>query len=124
MDPNKLEQLETIRKFLEKDDIPGLNRFIEKINSLVKKDEDFQDIFAEVKDKNYEQALFLAEDIIYEIKDADMHGDFEEVEDLEMEDFNQDDDFLIEGEENFEDINVDSFDDLSYLDEKDEDDNF
>ena len=122
MDQNKLERLEAIRKYLEKDDQEGLNRFLDKIDGSVKKDEDFQDIIAEIHSRNYEQALFLTEDIIYEMKDADMKGDFEEVEELDADEFNDEDDFMIEGDENFEDINVDSLDDLSLFEEKDDDD--
>lgn len=122
MDQNKLERLEAIRKYLEKDDQDGLNRFLDKIGVIVKKDEDFQDIIAEVRSKNFEQALFLTEDIIYEIKESDMKGDFEDSEDFDAEEYTEEDEFLISEEESFDDINVDSLEDMTYYEDKEDDD--
>ena len=120
MDQNKLERLETIRKFLEIDDHQGLNRFIDRIAPNVKKDEDFQDIIEEIKSKNFEQALYLTEDIIYEIKDSDFDQDYED--EISIDDFEEKDDYGIDEDSDFEDLKMNDFDDLDFIDDKDEDD--
>jgi hypothetical protein len=116
MDIKKLEKLENIKNFLENDDIGALNRYVEKIKPLIKSDEDFEEIFQELKDKNYDQALLVTEDIIFEMKgqSRDSDEDFEDVADFE-----EDDDFIYNGkEEDFGDIGMD---DGSYFDDKDDD---
>jgi hypothetical protein len=122
MDQKKLERLENIKNYLENDDIVGLNKYIERIKPTVKEDEDFQDIFEELKNKNYDQALFLTEEVIYDTDsgDDDYDDDFNKVD---LEELDQKDDFIFDSpEEPFEDFNEEQFDDdLSYFDEKDDD---
>jgi hypothetical protein len=116
MDIKKLEKLENIKNFLENDDIGALNRYVEKIKPLIKGDEDFEEIFQELLGKNYDQALLITEDIIYEMKgqSRDTDEDFEDVADFE-----EDDDFMYNNkEEDFGDIGVD---DGSFFDDKDDD---
>ena len=116
MDIKKLEKLENIKNFLENDDIGALNRYVEKIKPLIKSDEDFEEIFQELKDKNYDQALLVTEDIIFEMKGQSRDSD-EDYEDVA--DFEEDDDFIYNGkEEDFGDIGMD---DGSYFDDKDDD---
>jgi hypothetical protein len=122
MDQKKLEKLENIKNYLENDDINGLNKYVERIRPNVKDDEDFQDIFEELKNKNYDQALFLTEEIIYDTDTGeDNYGD--DFEKLEIDDFDQKDDFIFDApEENFEDFNEEQFDDdLTYYEDKDDD---
>jgi hypothetical protein len=122
MDQKKLEKLENIKNYLENDDINGLNKYVERIRPNVKEDEDFQDIFEELKNKNYDQALFLTEEIIYDTDTGeDNYGD--EFNKLELDDFDQKDDFIFDApEENFEDFNEEQFDDdLTYYEDKDDD---
>jgi hypothetical protein len=128
MDQKKLEKLENIKNYLENDDINGLNKYVERIRPTVKSDEDFQDIFEELKNKNYDQALFLAEEYILEADDADFEDDFDK-EDLD--DFSAKDDLLMdEPGENYEDFaedfnddltEEDQFDDLPFYEDKDDD---
>lgn len=122
MDQKKLERLENIKNYLENDDIVGLNKYIERIKPTVKDDEDFLDIFDELKNKNYDQALFLTEEVIYDTDSGedDYEDDFNKVD---LEEFDQKDDFIFDNpEEPFEDFNEEQFDDdMSFYDEKDDD---
>lgn len=128
MDQKKLERLENIKNYLENDDISGLNKYIERIKPAVKDDEDFQDIFEELKSKNYDQALFLAEEFIYETDDDDYSDDYDKVD---IDDFDDKNDIMPEepGDDledfNEEDLNdgleEDQFDDLPYYEDKDDD---
>lgn len=128
MDQKKLEKLENIKNYLENDDISGLNKYIERIKPAVKDDEDFQDIFEELKSKNYDQALFLAEEFIYETDEDDYSDDYDKVD---IDDFEDKNDLMPEepGDDledfNEEDLNddmeEDQFDDLPYYEDKDDD---
>lgn len=123
MDQNKLEKLEKIKNYLENDDVSGLNKYIERIGPGVKNDEDFQDIFDEFRNKNYDQALFLTEEIIYSTDDTGIEDDYDK---LDLEDFNgfdDKDDFVLDDpEDDFADLNEEQFDDdLSFFEEKDDD---
>jgi len=127
MDQKKLEKLENIKNYLENDDITGLNKYIERIKPSVKDDEDFLEIFEEFKNKNYDQALFLTEEIIFDVDDSDFVDDFDKAD---LDDFNEKDDLLLdEPGENYEDFTEDfsedlaedQFDDLPYFEDKDDD---
>ena len=122
MDQKKLEKLENIKNYLENDDINGLNKYVERIKPTVKEDEDFQDIFEELKNKNYDQALFLTEEVIYDTDsgDEEFEDDFDKIDIDELE---QKEDFIFDNpEETFEDFNEEQFDDdLTYYEDKDDD---
>ena len=126
MDQKKLEKLENIKNYLENDDIAGLNKYVERIKPTVKEDEDFLDIFEELKNKNYDQALFLTEEVIYDTDSGE--GEFEDDFDkIDIDDLDQKDDFIFDNpEENFEDFNEDFNeeqydDDLTFYEDKDDD---
>jgi hypothetical protein len=127
MDQKKLEKLENIKNYLENDDIIGLNKYIERIKPAVKDDEDFLDIFEEFKNKNYDQTLFLTEEIIFDADDSEFADDFDKVD---LDEFSEKDDLLPENlDENFEDFTgdfsedlaEDQFDDLPFYEDKDDD---
>ena len=127
MDLKKLEKLENIKNYLENDDIAGLNKYVERIKPAVKNDEDFLEIFEELKNKNYDQALFITEDIILDTDDEDFEDDYDKVD---LDDFDEKADLMLEGPgedlEDFtddfnDDFAEDNFDDLSYYEDKDED---
>jgi hypothetical protein len=127
MDQKKLEKLENIKNYLENDDITGLNKYIERIKPSVKDDEDFSDIFDELKNKNYDQALFLTEEVIYDTDTSEFADDFDK---MDMDDFVEKDDLLLDepGDdlEDFtddfsDDLTEDQFDDLSYYEDKEDD---
>lgn len=123
MESKMLEKLENIKNFLENDDITGLTKYIDKFKPNVKNDEDFQDIIAEIKDKNYDQALFLTEEFIYDLKEKEFN---EEFEDSLMDDYSDNyegkDDFPYENiEEGLDGLNTDQMDDMSFYEDLDED---
>ena len=127
MDQKKLEKLENIKNYLENDDIIGLNKYIERIKPTVKDDEDFLDIFEEFKNKNYDQTLFLTEEIIFDANDVEFVDDFDKVD---LDEFSEKDDLLPENlDDNFEELTADftedlaedHFDDLPFYEDKDDD---
>jgi hypothetical protein len=127
MDQKKLEKLENIKNYLENDDIAGLAKYIERIRPAVKDDEDFLDIFEEFKNKNYDQTLFLTEEIIFDSNDAEYAEDYDKVD---IDEFSEKDDVLPENlDDNFEeftgdfddDLTEDQFDDLPFYEDKDDD---
>ena len=122
MDQKKLEKLENIKNYLENDDIVGLNKYVERIKPAVKEDEDFQDIFEELKNKNYDQALFLTEEVIYDT-DTEEDAFSEDFDKYDLEDLEEKDEFAFENpEENFEEFNEEQLDDdLSFYEDKDDD---
>lgn len=127
MDQKKLEKLMNIKNYLENDDVAGLNKYIERIRPSVKEDEDFLDIFEEFKNKNYDQTLFLTEEIIFDANDSEYAEDFEKVD---VDEFGEKDDLIPDNlDDNFEeftedfdeDIAEDQFDDLPFYEDKDDD---
>jgi len=127
MDQNKLEKLENIKNYLENDDIIGLSKYIERIRPIVKDDEDFLEIFEEFKNKNYDQTLFLTEEIIFDVNDPEFVDEFDQ---MDLHDLNEKDDLLPENlDDNFEaftddfseDLTEDHFDDLPFYEDKDDD---
>jgi hypothetical protein len=127
MDQKKLEKLENIKNYLENDDIIGLNKYIERIKPTVKDDEDFLDIFEEFKNKNYDQTLFLTEEIIFDANDSEYVDEFDKVD---LDEFSEKDDIVPENlDDNFddlagdftEDLAEDQFDDLPFYEDKDDD---
>jgi hypothetical protein len=122
MDQKKIEKLENIKNYLENDDITGLNKYVERIRPSVAADEDFLDIFEELKGKNYDQALFLTEEIIFDT-DEDDAGYEDDFDKMEVDEFEEKDEFMLEDpEEPFEDFNEGQFDDdLTFFEDKDDD---
>ncbi len=123
MDQKKIEKLENIKNYLENDDITGLTKYVERIRPTVNNDEDFQDIFEELKNKNYDQALFLTEEIIFDTDEGDFEDDFDKMDIDDIDDFETKDEFTLEdSDENFDDFNEEQFDDdLTYFEDKDDD---
>lgn len=123
MDQKKIEKLENIKNYLENDDITGLTKYVERIRPTVNNDEDFQDIFEELKNKNYDQALFLTEEIIFDTDEGDFEDDFDKMDIDDIDDFETKDEFTLEDpDENFDDFNEEQFDDdLTYFEDKDDD---
>jgi hypothetical protein len=129
MDQKKLEKLENIKNYLENDDVAGLNKYVERIKPNVKTDEDFLEIFEELKNKNYDQALFITEDIIHDTDEGDNYED--DYDKVDLDDFDEKEDMMMDGPgENLEDFDEDlndAFtedqfdDDLSYFEDKDDD---
>lgn len=130
MDQKKLEKFENIKNYLENDDINGLNKYVERIKPAVKDDEDFAEIFEELKNKNYDQALFITEDLLLDAdsNDDDFEDDYDKVD---LDDLDDKNDMMLEGpgddledlEDFNDDFNDDQFDD-DFSDYGDKDDDY
>jgi len=66
MDTRKFEYLETIRETIEMGDYEELDEYVEDIREQVKSDPEFQELFAEIKSKNYGDVISLIDEFIYQ----------------------------------------------------------
>jgi hypothetical protein len=66
MDTRKFEYLETIRETIELGDYEELDDFVEDIREQVKSDPEFQELFGEIKSKNYGDVISLIDEFIYQ----------------------------------------------------------
>jgi hypothetical protein len=66
MDPRKFEYLETIRETIEIGDYAELDDYVEDIRDQVKSDPEFQELFGEIKSKNYGDVISLIDEFIYQ----------------------------------------------------------
>lgn len=73
MDTRKFEYLETIRETIEIGDYEELDDFVEDIRDQVKGDPEFQELFGEIKSKNYGDVISLIDEFIYQ--DIQSEGD-------------------------------------------------
>ena len=66
MDTRKFEYLETIRETIEMGDYEELDDYVEDIRDQVKGDPEFQELFGEIKSKNYGDVISLIDEFIYQ----------------------------------------------------------
>jgi hypothetical protein len=66
MDTRKFEYLETIRETIEMGDYDELDDYVEDIRDHVKGDPEFQELFGEIKSKNYGDVISLIDEFIYQ----------------------------------------------------------
>jgi hypothetical protein len=66
MDTRKFEYLETIRETIEMGDYEELDDYVEDIREQVKGDPEFQELFGEIKSKNYGDVISLIDEFIYQ----------------------------------------------------------
>ena len=66
MDTRKFEYLETIRETIETGDYDELEDYVEDIREQVKNDPEFQELFGEIKSKNYGDVISLIDEFIYQ----------------------------------------------------------
>jgi hypothetical protein len=66
MDTRKFEYLETIRETIEMGDYDELDDYVEDIRDQVKGDQEFQELFGEIKSKNYGDVISLIDEFIYQ----------------------------------------------------------
>jgi hypothetical protein len=66
MDTRKFEFLETIRETIETGDYDELEDYVEDIREQVKSDPEFQELFGEIKSKNYGDVISLIDEFIYQ----------------------------------------------------------
>lgn len=66
MDTKKFDYLENIREIIETGDYDELDDYVEDIHDQVKNDVEFQELFAEIKSKNYGDVISLIDEFIYQ----------------------------------------------------------
>jgi hypothetical protein len=115
MDTRKFEYLETIRETIEMGDYEELDDYVEDIRDHVKGDPEFQELFGEIKSKNYGDVISLIDEFIYQDiqSEADKFLDDETLEKLggldSGLDFNVTDEAAIPEEITFEEFNDDDY---------------
>ena len=84
MDTKKFEYLETIRETIEMGDYDELDDYVEDIRDQVKGDPEFEELFGEIKSKNYGDVISLIDEFIYQDiqSDADILLDEESIKEL------------------------------------------
>jgi hypothetical protein len=115
MDTRKFEYLETIRETIEIGDYEELDDFVEDIRDHVKGDPEFQELFGEIKSKNYGDVISLIDEFIYQ--DIQSEGD-EYLNDEALQKLGSTDeglDFLLKSENKFPDeISFEEFQEEDY----------
>ena len=101
MDDIKLDYLERLKSLLEKEDISILNKYILKIKKNVENDHNFEEVFSEIDKKNYDLALNIVEELIYENSDREFTEEYEDEESARAMD--DDDTAIGYGHEQFND---------------------
>lgn len=66
MDTRKFEFMETIRETIEMGDYEELDDYVEDIRDQVKNDPEFQELFGEIKSRNYGDVISLIDEFIYQ----------------------------------------------------------
>jgi hypothetical protein len=66
MDTRKFEYLEIIREIIEIGDYDELDDYVEDIRDQVKGEQEFQELFGEIKSKNYGDVISLIDEFIYQ----------------------------------------------------------
>ena len=115
MDTRKFEYLETIRETIGIGDYDELDDYVEDIRDQVKDDPEFQELFGEIKSKNYGDVISLIDEFIYQ----DIQSEADEFlnEDALQRLSNQDSglDFLLKTEDQIpEEIYFEEFKDDEY----------
>jgi hypothetical protein len=115
MDTRKFEYLETIRETIEIGDYEELDDYVEDIRDQVKGDQEFQELFGEIKSKNYGDVISLIDEFIYQDiqSEADEFLNEEALQELCSMDSGLDFSFITEEavpeEISFEEFNDDNF---------------
>jgi len=122
MDTRKFEYLETIRETIETGDYDELDDYVEDIRDQVKGDPEFQELFGEIKSKNYGDVISLIDEFIYQDiqSKADEFLNEEALQGLKSQDSGLD--FLIKtGEEIPEEISFEEFKEDDYTSKANQD---
>jgi hypothetical protein len=114
MDTRKFEYLETIRETIEIGDYDELDDYVEDIRDQVKSDPEFQELFGEIKSKNYGDVLSLIDEFIYQ--DIQSEADIFLSEDAlnKMNSIDSGLDFLIPDPDMQEEITFEEFNDEAF----------
>jgi hypothetical protein len=115
MDTRKFEYLETIRETIEMGDYDELDDYVEDIRDQVKDDPEFQELFGEIKSKNYGDVISLIDEFIYQDiqSEADEFLNEEALQRISSKDSGLD--FLLKTEDEIpEEISFEEFKDDDY----------
>ena len=75
MEDYKIDYLERIKTLLDKQDVAGLDKFMLKIKARIEGDQSFNELKAEIETKNYDMALAITEELIYDNTNEDLEVD-------------------------------------------------
>ena len=125
MDTRKFEYLETIRETIEQGDYDELQDFVDDIREAMRNDQDFEELFQEVRRGRYQEVVNLIDDIIYK----EMQEDFdvliqqngEEKDDKPLSRINDVGPGIEMDESLREEISFEPFDEEGYLEKGDDD---
>jgi len=123
MDTRKFEYMETIRETIEMGDYDELDEYVEDIRDQVKSDPEFQELFGEIKSKNYGDVISLIDEFIYQDIQSEADEFFHDVALQELSSLNSGLDFtliteqVIPEEISFEEFNDDDYASVSGQDE-------
>jgi hypothetical protein len=115
MDTRKFEYLEIIREIIEIGDYDELDDYVEDIREQVKGEQEFQELFGEIKSKNYGDVISLIDEFIYQDirSEADAFLNEETLQRLNSQDSGLD--YLMKTEnENSEEISFEEFKEDEY----------
>jgi hypothetical protein len=115
MDTRKFEYLETIRETIEMGDYDELDDYVEDIRDQVKSDPEFQEIFGEIKSRNYGDVISLIDEFIYQDIQSEADEFFNEEALLRLGSEDPGTDFTLKPEEGVsEEISFEEFQDEDY----------
>jgi hypothetical protein len=114
MDTRKFEYLETIRETIEIGDYDELDDYVEDIRDQVKSDPEFQELFGEIKSKNYGDVLSLIDEFIYQDIQSEADKFLSEDALNKMSSIDSGLDFLIPDADMQEEITFEEFNDEAF----------
>jgi hypothetical protein len=125
MDTRKFEYLETIRETIETGDYDELDDYVEDIRDQVKGIPEFEELFGEIKSRNYGDVISLIDEFIYQDIQLEANNFLNDESLKELAGFDPGNDFNPEGEENIpEEITFEEFNDDDYSAASSADDDF
>ncbi len=125
MDTRKFEYLETIRETIEMGDYDELDDYVEDIRDQVKGDPEFEELFGEIKSRNFGDVISLIDEFIYQDIQSEANSFLNDESLKELAGFDPGNDFNSDGEEIIrEEITFEEFNDDDYSAASSADDDF
>jgi len=125
MDTRKFEYLETIRETIETGDYDELDDYVEDIRDQVKGNPEFEELFGEIKSRNYGDVISLIDEFIYQDIQSEAHSFLNDESLKELAGLDPGNNFSSDGEEIIrEEITFEEFNDDDYSAASSADDDF